>query len=140
MAEGVKDSVRLVAGEYESLDTASLVAGQDFDRFRQDVVSKIKALNQGGGVLVFVDLLGASPYNAAMLSFQELQKMGVPIRVITGMNLPMVIEALAERNDMPLEELAQSMTEFGRESVQNSVADMLAAAKAENGNEDDGDY
>lgn len=140
MAEGVRDSVRLVAGEFAGLDTASLVAGQDFDQFRQDVIEKIKALHQGGGVLVFVDLLGASPYNAAMLSYKQLQEEGVPSRVITGMNLPMVMEALSAREEMPLEELAQDLMVFGRDSIQNPVVDMLSAEKKDNNSEDDGDY
>ena len=122
MAGGMMDSMHLILGEADGMETASLVAGQDFEAFKAEVVGKIKALDQGSGVLVFVDLSGASPYNAAMLSLKELQEQGVSIRVITGMNLPMVMEAVAMRSAMALEELAQSMVEIGKFSIQEPVS------------------
>lgn len=137
MAEGMKDSVALIMGEADNLQTASLVAGQDFDAFKADVVLKIEALDRGDGVLVFVDLFGASPYNAAMLSVPALAEQGHAIRIITGMNLPMVMESLALRDVMPLEQLAQSIVASGRETIMEPVSEMLGKQASD---EDDGDY
>lgn len=136
MAEGMKDSIELIMGEAESLDTASLVAGQDFEEFKKDVVAKIKQLDSGDGVLVYVDLYGASPYNATMFSFQELKESGTDIRVLSGMNLPMIMEVLAMRAAMGLEELTQMGLNSGKDGIQEPVSDLLNGQ-----NEDeDGDY
>lgn len=128
MAEGVLDSMALITGEPENTDFSSLVAGQDYEVFKKDVAEKIKKLDQGQGVLVFVDLYGASPYNAAMMSLQELTQEGYNYRVITGFNLPMVLEISAMRvTDMALEELAALAENTGREGIQNPVAELLTA-------------
>lgn len=137
MAEGMKDSVTLIMGVADGLETASLVAGQDFDAFKAGVVSKIETLDEGDGVLVFVDLFGASPYNAAMFSVPALAEQGHAIRIITGMNLPMVMESFALRDTMPLEQLAQSIVASGRETITDPVSEMLVTQAND---EDDGDY
>ena len=54
----------------------------------------VKQLDQGQGVLVFSDILGATPCNVAT-------RLLVPGRVegISGVNLPMLIRALTYRED-----------------------------------------
>lgn len=137
MAEGMKDSIELIMGETEALDTASLVAGQDFEEFKKDVSEKIWRLNDGKGVLVYVDLFGASPYNATMFSFQELRNEGIEIRVLTGMNLPMIMEVLAMREALSLDELVQIGLSSGKDGIQEPVSELLTSQVEE---DEDGDY
>ena len=56
-------------------------------------------LDSGDGVLVLSDMMGATPSNIA----QELQRQGLNVRVITGLNLPMLFRVL----NYPHLELAQ---------------------------------
>lgn len=49
----------------------------------------VKALDQGAGVLILTDLFGSTPSNIA----QEIQKYN-NVRVITGLNLPMLIRVM----------------------------------------------
>lgn len=137
MAEGMKDSIELIMGETKALDTASLVAGQDFEAFKKEVNEKIWQLNDGNGVVVYVDLFGASPYNATMFSFQALRNEGIEIRVLTGMNLPMIMEVLAMRETLALDELVQMGLRSGKDGIQEPVSDLLTPQVAE---DEDGDY
>lgn len=70
-----------------------------------------KAGAQGGGVLVMTDLMGASPCNqiASMLH-------RYPAKLVTGLNLAMLIRVWSYR-DCPPEELARKAVEGGRRDI-----------------------
>ena len=71
----------------------------------------VKSLDDGSGVLVFTDMLGATPSNIAT-------RLIVPGRVegVAGVNLPMLIRALTYREE-PLAEVVRKATSGGRDGV-----------------------
>lgn len=71
----------------------------------------LKTLDDGSGVLIFTDILGATPSNIAA-------RLLVPGRVegVAGVNLPMLIRALTYR-EQPLAEVALKATSGGRDGV-----------------------
>lgn len=138
MADGMVDSVKLIMGEQENVASISLVAGEDFEKFKETVSDKIYDLDNGDGVLVYVDLFGASPYNATMLSLQDIHANSVQVRVLTGMNLPMILEILAMREFTSLADLAQLAVQSGRDGIQEPVSDLLN--NVANDADEDGDY
>ncbi|CAM3689231.1 PTS sugar transporter subunit IIA [Erysipelothrix urinaevulpis] len=121
MAQGIKSALQLISGDVDSIEISSLHAGQDFEDLKADVNKKIKKINQGQGVLVYVDLFGASPYNAAMFAHEVLKNEEVAIRVITGMNLPMILESTLMRESMSLDELAKLAIKTGKESIVEGI-------------------
>ncbi|MDT8388055.1 MAG: PTS fructose transporter subunit IIA [Thiogranum sp.] len=68
-------------------------------------------LDSGAGVLVLTDLYGATPSNVA----SRLQETG-GMRVIAGLNLPMLIRVL-NYPDLDLDELAGKAVSGGRDGV-----------------------
>jgi mannose/fructose/sorbose-specific phosphotransferase system IIA component len=138
MADGVKDSVELIFGEPEQFATSSLVAGQDFEDFKNDVEAKIKAVDTGQGVLAFVDLFGASPYNAAMKLYPAFKEVESEVRVVTGLNLPMIIETLGMRAvEKSVESLAKQAVTAGRDGIQEPITDLLASMASDTIEADD---
>lgn len=125
MAAGMIDSLKLIAGEPENVEPIALVAGQDFEDFKAEIKQRIKALDKGDGVLVLVDLFGASPYNASMFLYNELQGEGNNIRIVTGVSLPMLLETNAMKEFMSLEELANHALSSGKEGVQEPISTLL---------------
>ena len=118
MAEGMQDSVTLIAGEQENFNVLGLHEGADFDAFKEDVYNLIKKSDDGEGVLVFVDVYGASPFNAASSAVSKLQQDGVKLRIITGVNLPMLIEASVSRLAFDsLDELYPQVLTMGKDSI-----------------------
>lgn len=95
-AIGLKQSAEMIMGKQEDLDTISFKEGETVDALKGKILSKIKELDTGKGILVMVDLLGASPYNASLICSHESNTSN-DIKILTGMNLPMVIEALSDR-------------------------------------------
>jgi len=114
-AEGICDAAELIMGKIENLDYHQISHGDDFNDFQAIVVKKIQALDQGEGVLVFVDLFGASPYNAGAVSKADCPD--VEYRLITGLNLPMLLEACTLRKNMDVHQLAQQLLQVGNEGI-----------------------
>ncbi|RBP67325.1 PTS system mannose-specific IIA component [Alkalibaculum bacchi] len=137
MAAGMMDSLNLIAGSAESIDTVSLIAGQDFELFKNEISEKIKALDSGDGVLILVDLFGASPYNASMFLYKELKESGIHIRIVTGMSLSMLLEINAMRGSMSLEQLAQHAVNSGRDGIQEPISQMSNSTETD---DEEGDY
>lgn len=121
MAEGMLDSLELIMGKPDYMDSVSLVAGEDFELLKQQVMQEIRRLNDGDGVLVFVDLFGASPYNAAQYVSMQLQKEGIPVRIVTGMNLAMVLESAALRTSLGLDALVETAKASGKDGIQEPI-------------------
>lgn len=136
MAEGIKDSVGMIVGDVGQFDTLALVPGQDIAMLGSDVLAKTKALDSGEGVLVFVDLFGASPYNASMKCLPEWAKLNIQARIVTGMSLPMVITAVCNREFSSLDELAQEAISAGIENMKDAIAELKAASAPSNDGDD----
>jgi mannose PTS system EIIA component len=113
MAEGMIDAARMIVGEMESVLAVSL---QEMDAI-EDLMGRIDAalseVDTGDGVLILVDAFGASPFNvSARLALQREKT-----EVITGMNLPMLLELAVQRQDQDLEAVTQIAFEAGSASI-----------------------
>ncbi|MDT2758612.1 PTS sugar transporter subunit IIA [Enterococcus xiangfangensis] len=91
LAEGMKDTLELFSGRIEQFDALSLSAGQEIFDFRKKLSQKIDSLDKGEGVVIFCDLAFGTPANIAakMLTNDEYKSR---IQIITGMNLPIILE------------------------------------------------
>jgi PTS system ascorbate-specific IIA component len=95
------------------LSTSSLAAPSDCDpeRILADARQAAEELDSGDGVLVLTDLYGATPSNIAcrLHRFHEL-------RVVSGLNLPMLIRVL-NYPDLDLDELQHKAVSGGRDGI-----------------------
>lgn len=124
MAPGLKNSAEMIVGEINNCSTVSLNPGEDIQEFGNQVFEQIKSLNSGEGVIVFVDLFGASPYNAVMKYVPKLAELGINIALITGVNLPMIISASCEREFTVLEDLAANSLNAGIDNMKDALKDL----------------
>jgi PTS system mannose-specific IIA component len=69
-------------------------------------------INDGSGVIVFTDVFGATPSRIA-LALHEPNR----VRVIAGVNLPILIKALGNRRG-PLEDVLVSLVQSGQNAIQ----------------------
>jgi len=70
----------------------------------------------GEDVLILADLFGGSPFNMAMKLSSRHSKS--KIRVISGANLPMVLELCSvNNNNWDIDKLASHLISVGRESI-----------------------
>ena len=68
-----------------------------------------------GGAIIMTDLFGGTPSNMAMSFLKDGQ-----VEVLTGANLPMVIEFCSKRTSMDVAGLAADLQKCGREGIINA--------------------
>ncbi len=94
MAEGMLDSSKLFFGEdIEKVKALCLLPSDDPEGFDERIREAIAEIDDGSGVVGFCDLLGGTPSNRSMYIVAENPR----FKVITGMNLTMLLELLGRR-------------------------------------------
>jgi PTS system mannose-specific IIA component len=120
MAEGIVDAVQMIVGEQDQLETISLLEMEDVEGLMEKIESVVTSVSDGQGVLVLVDLPGASPFNASA----RLAMADDSIKVVTGVNLPMLAEILVLRDGKNLDELVALAKDSGIKGIK-TLSDIL---------------
>ncbi|WP_017462152.1 PTS sugar transporter subunit IIA [Dyella ginsengisoli] len=94
------------------VDAVEIPADADTDVMRSLTARHARALDQGDGVLVLADLYGATPCNIGL----SLASLGVHLRCVSGLNLPMLLRVL-NYADRPLDELVEIAASGGRGGI-----------------------
>ncbi|SEO86503.1 PTS sugar transporter subunit IIA [Propionispora vibrioides] len=71
-------------------------------------------------IILLADIKGGSPFNASLSVFRNCK-----FKVVTGMNLSVVIEALMNRECLSLNEIADTAMKNGKESIEKISLDSL---------------
>ena len=115
LAEGLVDAMQMITGEQEAVRAIGLLETEDVEGLMEKVSQAIQEVDSGEGALIMVDLFGASPFNASARVVMSLT--GRPLEVVTGMNLPMVVELAVQRDGLSLEEAVNLVLKVGPEGV-----------------------
>lgn len=121
-AEGIRQSGEMIFGPQESLEVATLLPSMGPDDLRGQLEEKIAELNTEE-VLFLVDLWGGTPFNqiSSLLKGHEEKR-----ALVTGLNLPMLIEALAERmGSESSHEVAKSIVKAATEGVKTQPESLM---------------
>jgi PTS system mannose-specific IIA component len=125
MAEGMLDAARMIVGEQEGIATVSLREMDAVEGLMERVAAAVEKVDTGDGVLVLVDLFGASPFNAsARLAMQRDN-----IEVVSGVSLPMLVELAVQRAGQRLEQLVEIAREAGTSGIR-TLSETLAGKAA----------
>ena len=135
LASGLRDAIEMIAGPQERMEVVQLLPEDDVEGVAGRLEAALRELGveQDGEAVIFADLFGAAPANAAA----SLLRHRPNIEIVAGMNLPMLLESLLGREGVSARELAQSAVAAGRESVRDVgevIRTALAASKSAGGN------
>ena len=111
-AELIK-SAEMIAGEAENLYSVMLQPTDTPEMFEQklnEVMDKVGDQE----TLIMIDIFSGTPYN---VSARQVLKPNV--ECVTGVNLPMLVEAILSREDATIAELAENISQVGVNSVKN---------------------
>ena len=92
-AVGIKESIKLIAGEFKNLKALSCYMKEDFNL--KDEIDKILLEGKGEEIIVVTDIFGGSVNNAFVERIPENKN----LFVISGLNLPLRLELLGEYED-----------------------------------------
>lgn len=114
-SEGIVDAAELITGPVAQVETLSLRREDNVDDLNAAFIAALERVDTGDGVLVLADLLGGSPCNVASMNLRKRS-----YQVLSGANLPMLIEALSSRETTSsLEGLAAACAEAAMQGVKN---------------------
>lgn len=91
-AEGLIDTVQMIAGPQEDLKAFGLAEEESVDTFRERIEEEIKAAGDGEEILIVSDLFYGSPFNAVVSLMQKYD-----LYHLTGINLPLMMEVIMGR-------------------------------------------
>ncbi|EDV1593607.1 hypothetical protein ABQ01_004880, partial [Salmonella enterica subsp. salamae] len=84
------------------------------DLLYQKIEEAIKGNINPDGVIIFCDMKGGSPANVAM----KLASNNKNIKIVTGVNIPVIVEAITLAEDENVDELIQSLSKIIPNSVE----------------------
>lgn len=111
MAKAMLELAEMLAGEREGVQTIGFEPGDSLDMLIERFTTALGAAETGGGVVILADIKGGSPCNVATL----MQKTKNNVRVVHGVNVPMLLQVLDDREaGATLEEITENAVEIGK--------------------------
>ncbi len=123
LVNGLLDSLRMFFGEEELQQIAglALLQSDDCKQFGSKIDEMLKKLDTGDGVIILADMLGGTPCN------QSLMRMNENMTILSGINLPMLMELVYERKYGVID--IDTVLETGKEGITNAGARLLESTE-----------
>ena len=113
LGDALIDAAEFILGSRpEAVVSVSIDLNENADKLRNKIAKGIKEVNQNEGVLILTDMFGGTPSN---LSYSFLEEGHV--EVLSGVNLPILIQAVNNRKQMEISKLALHLVDSGRKSI-----------------------
>jgi PTS system mannose-specific IIA component len=103
------ETIELIMGNQENIEIVEVNINTSLESLKNVINNEIDA---SAGTIILTDMFGGTPSNISIPYFIKDK-----VEVIFGLNLPMLITAVAKRNKMKLGELADAVTKAGRDSI-----------------------
>lgn len=102
----------IIGNKPEDLVSVSIDLTESANVLRSKIDEGIKKVKSKDGVLILTDMFGGTPSNLSYSFLEEGR-----IEVISGVNLPILIQAVNTRSKMNLSTLAVKLEKFGKKSI-----------------------
>lgn len=90
LAISLKETVAAVVGDRENVSALCITKEERLEDFTERLKAEAERLKKAGGLLIFADMFGGTPCNASVALFGSDED----VEIITGFNMPLVIEAV----------------------------------------------
>ncbi|WP_029688167.1 PTS sugar transporter subunit IIA [Thermoanaerobacter sp. A7A] len=103
--KGLLNGIEVIMGKQENVLALGLNLGDNIELLRAEVEKIVREkLRENKEVIIAVDLFGGSPFNIALYVMKNYD-----VKVITGINMPMLIELLSSINMYDIDELLKNI-------------------------------
>ncbi|WP_461226089.1 mannose/fructose/sorbose PTS transporter subunit IIA [Lacticaseibacillus suihuaensis] len=114
-AAGIKQSGSMIFGEQEKVEVVTFMPNEGPEDLKAHLEEAIAKFDPEDEVLFLVDLWGGSPFNQSNGLYEAHKDKWA---IVTGLNLPMLIEAYGSRLSMTsAHDIAAHLVDAGREGV-----------------------
>lgn len=105
-------AAEMIVGEISHIRAISIGWHDDVNEAQKDIERRIVELDGGKGVLLLTDMFGGTPSNIAFALYEPGK-----IDIVTGVNLPMIIKIVSQKEADTLDSLARIVRDQGRRSI-----------------------
>jgi len=116
-AELLKVAQIITSSTLDNFMAVSINLDDNPDQAREKLLTAVKTVDNGDGVILIVDMFGGTPSNLS-LSLLTRGK----VEIVTGANLPMIIEAASNSPKLALNELVNMLTSSGQKEIRSAGA------------------
>jgi PTS system mannose-specific IIA component len=110
-------TLRMILGETEAIMAINLLSEDSMESFQVKMEKALEIVDpKRTGALALVDMLGGTPFNVAFRLAQTRK-----LQVVTGVNLPMLIKVVSDRDEAELDRLVPEIQSATRESIVTSL-------------------
>ena len=113
LAAALREAAARIAGDVTQLEIVSNDA-LSVEGLHECVREAVARLDQGDGGIIFTDLAGGSCAVACRMVLRGHPR----VRLVTGINLPMLVDFVLRRGDLELDALVVRLLQRGQSSIQ----------------------
>lgn len=126
------EASQMIFGAQEQVIAVPFLKGEGIQNLQEKYKEVLKEIPEQNDVLFLVDLFGGTPYNAAaqLVAGQSNKE------VAGGVSLPVLLEALGNRDNVSLSECTDILKEVSKESFQ-TLNDQLENINTNDNSEED---
>jgi PTS system mannose-specific IIA component len=122
----LQEAAEVFLGPQERVCFVPLDLDDSPEALTEKLETALTQLGEGARALFLVDLRGGTPWNTVAVLTRRKK-----LQCVSGLNLPMLLEVLVKRDEVPPEALAGVAVMAGREGVVN-LTDLLCQAASTN--------
>ncbi|MDN6296100.1 MAG: PTS sugar transporter subunit IIA [Alkalibacterium sp.] len=111
-AHGLHSVIELVAGKQERLELVKFLQSDSSETLKNNLKVAIEKLNTKE-TIIFTDIPGGTPYKESVLLSSELEN----IEVISGTNVPMLLEILFDRAEGAIADVKERAIDTGKKQI-----------------------
>lgn len=117
LAAALKESAAMFFGDAtENITTLGLFPTDGPEALQEKISESVKNIDDGDGVMIFVDIFAGSPFNMTALSIDELKE-NHKLECFTGVNMPILMEALSSCESMDIVSLRQHLNSVSKDTI-----------------------
>lgn len=114
LSEQLVGAASLILGEAKAIKAVTFMARESLEDLRKKTSEATDEFKEDG-CLILTDIMGGSATNVSI----EIMKSRNDVYVVTGANLPMLLEAINSREGNSLKDLANQVSNSGTRSIIN---------------------
>ena len=115
LSESLVETAEMFTGAVDGVECVCFTEGQGIEDLLASIQEKLIGMEDFDGVLCLVDMFGGSPARVLSLLLLENDQ----LELITGINLPLLIDAILSRENMPMANLVDYLVDPARNSITN---------------------
>ncbi|WP_251860071.1 hypothetical protein [Clostridium sp. Marseille-Q2269] len=115
LAEGIIESGKVILGDAINAKSCCLKMNMGIEDFKREVNEIIRSFKLADEIVILADLKGGSPYTATLAALDENGLLSKSV-IITGVNLPLLIN-VSLKEDTITEEDIESLISESRKAI-----------------------